>query len=101
MSTIEERLEELMDDVDCAIAGGIPYSEDSFVITARAAIADPWNTAVDLLRYAAAMHIYCRMDYFRCDICQRAAQSAPAISHESYCFVGKLRAHIAKMEGTE
>ena len=67
----------------------------------QAGIIDTWKTAVDLLRYAAAKHIYCRMDYFRCDICQQAAQSAPAICHESYCFVGKLRAHIAKMEGTE
>ncbi len=98
MSTIEEQLSEL---------GGALYNNNeglgSWEECSRieAAIIADWNAAADLLHYAAAKHIYCRMDYFRCDICQQAAQSAPAICHESYCFVGQLRAHIAKMEGTD
>jgi len=50
MCTIKELLEELMDDVDHAIASGIPYSEDTYVIAARAAIAKPWNAALNELR---------------------------------------------------
>ena len=50
MSKINDQLEELMDDVDHAIAHGIPYSEDAFVIATRAAIIADWNTMLAALR---------------------------------------------------
>ena len=90
MSTIDDLIETLMDDLDHAIAGDIPYSEDKYVIETRAAITEPWNAALKAMKAAVVHH----------DATGRCPQCGHTNGlHRASCFVTPLQAAIAAMEG--
>ena len=62
---------------------------------AREDIIDPWNAAVEAMKDAAS-YAY-SSGYTYCRVCRLAK----VMGHQEWCFVGKLQAAIALMEGTD
>jgi len=62
---------------------------------AEDAIVDPWNAAVAAMKDAAS-YAY-SSGYTYCRVCRLAR----VMGHQDSCFVGKLQAALAKMEGTD
>ena len=99
--TIDELLEELMDDVYHAIAGRIPYSEDHFVIASRTAIAGPWNAAVQVMKELVSNTLdtrYETTDWY-CPMCHGSADFHPERHAPNKCSVAAAQAMIARMNG--
>jgi len=92
--TIEERLTNIR-GLQRRVSSGAEQAEGDALIAAVAAIIAGWNAAVEAMKDAAS-YAY-SSGYTYCRVCRLAK----VMGHQEWCFVGKLQAAIALMEGTD